>query len=92
MKITGMELYHMIKPASRNPACRSDLSSAKVTSARPVWFLLLGLALFSCASRHHAPHEEAPPEQRNLSAFEIRLQNAVAASSMRPCGACGTCA
>jgi hypothetical protein len=70
----------MINTASRNPACKSDLSSAKVTSAWPVWFLLLGLALFSCASRHHAPYKEAPPEQRNLPSFEIRLQDAVAAS------------
>jgi hypothetical protein len=46
-----------------------------------VRLILLAFVLFSCATRHHAPFTVKPPTQRNLSNYEIRLQNAVAAST-----------
>jgi len=70
----------MIITAGRHPASDSALSMAKDTLGSPVWFLLLATALFSCAGRHHATFDAAPPAQKNLSALEIRLQDAVAAS------------
>jgi hypothetical protein len=46
-----------------------------------VWLILLAIALFSCAGRHHEPFTVKPPEQRNLSSYENRLQKAVAEST-----------
>lgn len=42
---------------------------------------LLAFVLFSCVTRQHAPLTMIPPERRNLSAYENRLQKAVAAST-----------
>ncbi|MGB5746457.1 MAG: DUF2817 domain-containing protein [Desulfobacterales bacterium] len=43
-------------------------------------FTSLSLILYACASGHLAPFTDTPPPQRNLSAYEQRLQTAVTSS------------
>ncbi len=46
----------------------------------PLWFTSMTLILYACASGHQAPFTDTPPPQRNLSAYEQRLQKAVTSS------------
>jgi hypothetical protein len=46
----------------------------------PLWFTSMTLILFACASGHQAPFTDTPPPQRDLSAYEQRLQKAVTSS------------
>ena len=57
--------------------CHKQYSGA----GNAVFLIVLAFVLFSCATRHHKPFTVAPPEQRNLSTYENRLQKAVAAST-----------
>jgi len=49
-------------------------------AGKAIRWILPALVLFACATHHHAPFTESPPEQRKLAAYESRLQNAAAAS------------
>ena len=46
----------------------------------PLWFISITSILYACASGHQAPFTDTPPPQRNLSAYEQRLQKAVTSS------------
>jgi len=55
-------------------ACKKNLTLL------PLWFISITLILYACASGHQAPFTDTPPPQRNLSAYEQRLQKAVTSS------------
>jgi hypothetical protein len=68
---------------SCHTAAGSDLVQCKQRSAfgKAVCFIVLTFVFLSCASRHHEPFTVTPPEQRNLSTYENRLQKAAAVSN-----------
>jgi hypothetical protein len=68
---------------SGSTVAESELVCHKQNSGagNAVFLIVLAFVLFSCATRHHEPFTVAPPEQRNLSTYENRLQKAVAAST-----------
>ena len=75
------EVRYMMNPGGRRTDFEPDDCIPRGGAGTPVCLILLAFVLFSCAIRHHAPFAEGLPEQRNLSAFEKRLQKAVAASA-----------
>jgi hypothetical protein len=70
----------MMDPGRRGTKFELDYYIPMGGAGKTVCLILLAFVLFSCASRHRAPFTVSPPEQRNLSTYENRLQKAVAAS------------